>query len=90
MEDLWSAVQEAWYAIPQKKKNAKNLWKIWVVNGKLSSKTKAIAQNINSRAFVHTKKINKCNIKRTVLGLCHLCVQLNPVLFFFYKLCIFF
>ena len=50
--------------MPYPKLNAKNLWKVWVVAANLSSKTKATAQNINGRAFVQTKKINKCNIKR--------------------------
>ena len=38
------------------KQNAKNLWKVWVVDAMLSSETKATAQNINGRTFVHTKK----------------------------------
>ena len=38
------------------KANGKNLWKIWVVDAKLSSETKATTQNINGRVFVYTKK----------------------------------
>ena len=56
MDELWSARQEA-------RQNAKNLWKVWVIDAKLSSKIKATAQNINGKAFPHTKKAANAILK---------------------------
>ena len=74
--------------MPCAKQNAKNLWKAWVVDAKMSFKTKAIAQNFNGRAFVNTKKSTNATLKGLFKFVTFMCPAQSSVVF--YKFCIYF